>query len=144
CGEFYNDTITCDSCGTTFQTKTLYEKNGCTKCLVCDKEFDFGLKPKVDGLRTWYLYNDTVITTDLFDFDTPIATVEATNLKEAEDKFSKTNPDKAQSPYQTPAQTKCPYCGSTNVQLVPKKWSLFAGIATNKIDRICANCMRKF
>lgn len=144
CGEFYSDTIQCDDCGTVFQTKMLYDKNGCTECLVCGKKFNLGLKPKTDDLLTWYLYSDTVVTTALYDFDTPIATIKAKNLEEAEEKFSHTNPDKAQSPNARPMQTKCPNCGSTDIQLVPRKWSLFAGIATNKVDRICTNCMHKF
>lgn len=38
---------------------------------------------------------------------------------------------------------KCPYCGSTNLQLVRKKWSLLTGFFTNKVDRYCVNCKRK-
>lgn len=38
----------------------------------------------------------------------------------------------------------CPKCGSTNIQVVPRKWSLLTGVFTNKIDRVCANCKSKF
>lgn len=38
---------------------------------------------------------------------------------------------------------KCSYCGSTNIQVVRRKWSLVTGFMTNKTDRICANCGRK-
>lgn len=38
---------------------------------------------------------------------------------------------------------KCSYCGSTNIQVVRRKWSLMTGFMTNKTDRICANCGRK-
>lgn len=38
----------------------------------------------------------------------------------------------------------CPKCGSTNIQVVPRKWSILTGIFTNKIDRVCANCKCKF
>lgn len=34
----------------------------------------------------------------------------------------------------------CPECGSTQIQVVPRKWSLFAGFATKKVDRVCVNC----
>ena len=39
---------------------------------------------------------------------------------------------------------KCPECGSTNIQVVPRKWSLFTGIFTNATDRVCVNCKYKW
>lgn len=41
-------------------------------------------------------------------------------------------------------EPKCPKCGCTNIQLVPRKWSLLTGFLTNKVDRICVNCKYKF
>ena len=38
----------------------------------------------------------------------------------------------------------CPICGSSQIQLVGRKWSIFSGIATNKVDRICMYCKTKF
>jgi len=38
---------------------------------------------------------------------------------------------------------KCPHCGSTNFQLVGRKWSLLTGFFTNKVDKYCINCKRK-
>lgn len=38
----------------------------------------------------------------------------------------------------------CPACGSTQIQMVPRKWSLLAGFATNKVDRVCMKCKKKF
>ena len=38
----------------------------------------------------------------------------------------------------------CPKCGSTNIQIVPRKWSLFTGLLTNKVDRVCIKCKYKF
>lgn len=42
------------------------------------------------------------------------------------------------------SRPKCPMCGSTNIQVVPRKWSLLTGFLTNKTDRVCANCKHKF
>lgn len=39
---------------------------------------------------------------------------------------------------------KCPKCGSTNIQIVPRKWSLLGGFATKKTDRVCVNCKYKW
>ena len=38
----------------------------------------------------------------------------------------------------------CPICGSSQIQLVGRKWSIFSGMATNKVDRICMYCKTKF
>lgn len=39
---------------------------------------------------------------------------------------------------------RCPKCGSTNIQIVPRKWSVLTGYMTNKTDRVCVNCKHKF
>lgn len=38
----------------------------------------------------------------------------------------------------------CPCCGSDNIQIIPRKWSLFTGFMTNKTDRVCVACKNKF
>lgn len=38
----------------------------------------------------------------------------------------------------------CPKCGSTQIQLVNRRWSLLTGFLTNKVDRVCMNCKIKF
>lgn len=38
----------------------------------------------------------------------------------------------------------CPNCGSEKIQFVPRKWSILAGIYTNKVDRVCIKCKHKF
>ena len=38
----------------------------------------------------------------------------------------------------------CPKCGSTQIQLVNRKYSLVTGILTNKVDRVCLKCKNKF
>lgn len=39
---------------------------------------------------------------------------------------------------------RCPSCGSTQIQLVSRKWSFLTGFFTNKVDRVCVNCKRRF
>lgn len=41
-------------------------------------------------------------------------------------------------------QIRCPHCGCTEFQMVPRKWSLFAGLLTNKVDRVCVKCKKRF
>lgn len=43
-----------------------------------------------------------------------------------------------------PDMVKCPKCASTQIQIVPRKWSLFTGLLTNKVDRVCLKCKNKF
>ena len=44
----------------------------------------------------------------------------------------------------TAGGVRCPWCGSTQIQMVPRKWSLLTGFLTNKVDRVCVNCKKKF
>lgn len=38
----------------------------------------------------------------------------------------------------------CPKCGSSQIQMVPRKWSFFTGFLTSKVDRVCVNCKHRF
>lgn len=42
------------------------------------------------------------------------------------------------------APVTCPKCGSTQIQAVPRKWSLLTGFMTNKIDRVCLKCKHRW
>lgn len=39
---------------------------------------------------------------------------------------------------------RCPKCGSTNIQMVNRKWSPLTGFMTNKVDKVCINCKNRF
>lgn len=52
-------------------------------------------------------------------------------------------PDAFAEPKEIP-KVKCPYCFSSEVQIIPRKFSLLTGFATNKFDRVCLRCKRKF
>ena len=51
---------------------------------------------------------------------------------------------KSIAPKQTAKEVKCPRCGSTQIQMVTRKWSFVTGIMTNKVDRVCMGCKKKF
>lgn len=38
----------------------------------------------------------------------------------------------------------CPFCGSTQIQVVKEKYNLLQGFSTNKNERVCLRCMKKF
>lgn len=42
------------------------------------------------------------------------------------------------------SKVRCPRCGSTEIQMVPKKFSLLTGIFTNSYNRVCVKCQKKF
>ena len=50
-------------------------------------------------------------------------------------------PDAFAEPKEIP-KVKCPYCFSSEVQIIPRKFSLLTGFATNKFDRVCLRCKR--
>ena len=52
-------------------------------------------------------------------------------------------PDAFAEPKETP-KVQCPYCFSSEIQIIPRKFSLLTGFATNKFDRVCLRCKRKF
>ena len=53
-------------------------------------------------------------------------------------------PDAFVYPKKKESVVRCPRCFSTDFQLVPKKFSLLTGFATNRVDRVCVKCMKKF
>lgn len=46
----------------------------------------------------------------------------------------------SQQALKSPNMIKCPKCGSTQIQMVTRKYSFLTGFATNKVDRVCMNC----
>lgn len=41
-------------------------------------------------------------------------------------------------------QIKCPACDSTQIQMITRRWSFATGFFTNKVDRVCMNCKKRF
>lgn len=39
---------------------------------------------------------------------------------------------------------RCPKCGCTEFQMVPRKWSPLTGFLTNKVDRVCVKCKTRY
>lgn len=70
---------------------------------------------------------------------------EQTKIEEPTPSFSIIDKYKSKTPDElNPSPVKCPKCGSTQIQMVPRKWSFVMGILTNKVDRVCMNCKKKF
>lgn len=47
--------------------------------------------------------------------------------------------------FHTPdGQVCCPKCKSTQITMISRRWTIFSGFLTGKIDRACLNCKYKF
>lgn len=158
--------ITCEKCGTVFEYKVVKDFESCP---VCGASFDeqvenVDAEDRSDWI-TWYYYgfkdkkgNKTEITS-LMDKPMDLEKFGDTHylIKEfqapprdmngksdaAKKELRKYVPDAFQEAKTVP-KVQCPYCFSTEVQLLPKKFSLFTGIMTNGFNRVCVRCQRKF
>lgn len=67
--------------------------------------------------------------------------------KKYPDAFAPPKPEddiKYKSPQRLISEGRCPRCGSQNIQIVPKRWSVLTGFMTNAVERVCVNCKHKF
>lgn len=65
-------------------------------------------------------------------------------FKEANDYANTVQKNNLNKNLKSEGRVVCPNCGSTQIQLVNKKWSLMTGFFTNKVDRVCVACKKKF
>lgn len=146
-------TILCNECHSTFDEDILKKKNSENKCLVCGASLDTNHVESPDNnsdmaveKKTYYYYDDGSATLDdmLFEGCKPIYTFQATDMEDAERQLKEVCPN---SPLlkSTPSKViRCPRCASREIQLVPRKFSLLTGYATNKFDRMCVMCKKRF
>lgn len=165
--------IICPECKTIFDEEVLKAKNSENTCLVCNASLsgdDSHAEPvepqpePEEELVTWYYYDlgggtyylDDVYRDDTdkrkitYTFQAPKELDKAKEVLRREyksDAFAEPTPDddyKHKSPQQLIHEGRCPRCGSHNIQIVQRKWSLLTGFLTNKVDRVCVNCKYRF
>jgi hypothetical protein len=152
----------CTECNTVFEDKVLIERNS-ENCLVCGaslRDMDEPQLAQEDELVTWYYYKfkngsgylSTIYAEDdersklVYKFKAP-SEDENGDFEEAKEILRKYDPTAFATPS---ASTKpdpivrCPRCGCTSVQIVPKKWSILTGYRTNSVNRVCVNCKHRF
>ena len=56
------------------------------------------------------------------------------------DDFSKIKADTLKSSNNNQNIPKCPKCGSTSITAIQRKWNIWRGFATNKVDMVCNQC----
>ena len=80
-----------------------------------------------------YVYNSPPFDKAKFDMR---AEWEYENAVEMEETYRKRQEEKN--------KPRCPKCGCTEFQMVPRKWSPLTGFLTNKVDRVCVKCKTRF
>ena len=94
----------------------------------------------------WYYYKegggglDDILISEF----TPLYTFDAIDLEDAKRQLKEVMPNSPLLNNNTSDKVKCPYCFSSDVQIVPRKFSLLTGFATNRFDRVCIKCKRRF
>ena len=147
--------IICPECNTIFDEDVLKHKNSEDTCLVCggslsgEKESVHKESPVLDKgetaeKKTFYYYDDATLDEMLFDGCKPIYTFQAIDIKDAKRQLKEVCPNSPLFKTAPSKQIRCPRCFSTDFQLVPKKFSLLTGFATNRVDRVCVKCMKRF
>lgn len=138
--------IVCEACGSSFP---LERAKGMERCPVCGKPLWDQNENSVETTQVktkWYYYKEGGGTLDdtLSTHFTPLYTFDAIDAEDAERQLKEIMPNSPLLNDNTPDKVKCPYCFSSEVQIIPRKFSLLTGFATNKFDRVCLRCKRKF
>lgn len=152
-------TIICLKCQSTFDESVLENRENPNICPVCGASLVDGEEEHSDWI-TWYYYGFKNSSSSCLE-DKPIDLEKRGDvyylIKEfkapprdsegksdaAKAELRKYVPDAFAAPKSAP-KVQCPYCFSTQVQMVPKKFSLLTGFATNGYNRVCVRCQRKF
>ena len=147
----------CGRCGSSFNKMFLLGKQGNAEtCPMCGGE----LKAEEDNSDwiTWYYYQDPQHGDfSLWDkpplrpeelelikeFKAPPETAPG-GLEEVKRILRTYIPDAFTYKTKEEPKVRCPKCGSSKVELMPKKFSLLTGFATNQYDRVCVYCKKRF
>lgn len=152
--------VICEKCGTTFKAELV---KGMSCCPVCGARFDDEVVEEHINWITWYYYghkSDNGKTASLRDkpidlskygdifflikeFKAPPRDQNGSSEK-AKEILRTYIPNAFVYKQEQEDVVRCPYCRSKEIQLVPKRFSLLTGFATNRFDRVCVNCKKKF
>lgn len=130
-------TILCPHCNSALNEDILKRRNSENICLVCGGSLLEDVENSVETQKEktkWYYYKEgggTLMTTLSSKF-TPLYTFEATDMKDAEKQLKEVLPNSPLVNDDSSDIVRCPRCRSTQVQMVPRKFSLLTGFATNR------------
>ena len=142
-------TILCEKCKSTFNESVLANRENPNICLVCGESLlgdqDCSVESQTETTK-WYYYKEGggTLMKALSSQYIPLYTFEATDMKDAERQLKEVLPNSPLVNDNSPDIVRCPRCRSTQIQMVPRKFSLLTGFATNRIDRVCVRCQKRF
>lgn len=161
--------IKCRQCNTEYDKKFLLGKQGNTNvCPMCGADmvqdgdehpdwitwYYYGVKDEKGNKISLYLLEDTPIDVEktiagstrylIKEFKAPPKD-ENGNCDAAKEELKKYIPDNGFVEKPSHSQdVRCPRCGSTQVQIVQKKFGILTGILTPGYNRVCVRCQTKF
>lgn len=145
-----NDNVKCPKCGSSYNRMFLMGKQGnadvCPMCGADMQNVDDNSVETTKVKTKWYYYKDSTetLTTTLYEDEIPLYAFEAADMEDAKRQLKEVVSNSLLVKDNTPEKVQCPYCFSSEVQIVPKKFSLLTGFATNQFDRVCLRCKRRF
>lgn len=142
-------TILCQHCKSTLNEDILKQRNSENVCLVCGGSLIVDSDASVETPKEktkWYYYREGGGGLDdmLYDDFTPLYTFDAVDVEDAKRQLKEVLPNSPLVNSNSPDIVRCPRCRSTQIQMVPRKFSLLTGFATNRIDRVCVKCQKRF
>lgn len=141
-------TILCPHCKSVINEDILKQKNSENVCLVCGGSLlvDNDSSVEFEKEKTkWYYYKEGGGTlTDTLYNRSPLYTFDAVDVEDAKRQLKEVLPSSSLINNNSPDIVRCPRCNSTQIQMVPRKFSLLTGFATNRIDRVCVRCQKRF
>lgn len=140
-------TVLCPHCKSALNEDILKQRNSENICLVCGGSLLMESSAEIPKETTkWYYYKEGggMLDDTLSSHFIPLYTFDAVDMQDAERQLKEVLPDSPLVNDSSPEKVVCPRCRSTEIQLVPRKFSLLTGFATNKFDRMCVRCKKKF
>ena len=142
-------TILCKKCQSTFNESALANRENPNICPVCGEsllEDDDKVAETPKEKTKWYFYKglSETLTDTLYDDEEPLYTFDAVDVEDAKRQLKEVLPNSPLVNDNSPDIIRCPRCKSTQIQMVPRKFSLLTGFATNRVDRMCVRCKKRF
>lgn len=142
-------TILCPHCKSTFNETVLENRENPNVCPVCGESLlgdqDCSAESQKETTK-WYFYKglSETLTDTLYDDEEPLYTFDAIDVEDAKRQLKEVLPNSPLVNDNSPDIVRCPRCRSTQVQMVPRKFSLLTGFSTNRIDSVCIRCQKRF
>lgn len=145
--------ILCEACGSVLNEDILKQKNSLNTCLVCGASLGMDEPESApEELVDWYYYSTGrghyLSDEPLDGYRLEYKFKAPQDLENAKEVLRKEHDPTA---FATPSintkpdpVVRCPRCGSTSIQLIPKKWSPLTGFRTNSVIRCCVNCKHRW